>query len=160
MALRDLFRGRGFDLKAMHARMKGLMDAEGLPYGPREMTYNTRLAQELAKAAERHNMPQIHDALYHAYFVDSVNLAKPAELVRIATSVGLDADEAERVLADRTFKDAVDEDWNRARAFGVTGVPTFIAGQRAVVGAQPYEALEQLVQAAGAKRLQAVAREQ
>jgi predicted DsbA family dithiol-disulfide isomerase len=160
MSLRDLFRGRDLDLKAMHGRMKGLMGAEGLPYGPREMTYNTRLAQELAKAAERHNTPQIHDALYQAYFVDSVNIAKPAELVRIATSVGLDADEAERVLADRTFKDAVDEDWNRARALGVTGVPTFIAGGRAVVGAQPYEVLEQLVQAAGAKQRQAIAREQ
>jgi predicted DsbA family dithiol-disulfide isomerase len=28
---------------------------------------------------------------------------------------------------------------------GVTGVPTFVAGGQGVVGAQPYEALEQLI---------------
>ena len=43
----DLFRGRNVDRKAMHAQMKARMDAEGLPYGERTMTYNSRLAQEL-----------------------------------------------------------------------------------------------------------------
>ena len=33
----------------------------------------------------------------------------------------------------------------------VTGVPTFVVGDRAVVGAQPYEALEKLVVEAGAE---------
>jgi predicted DsbA family dithiol-disulfide isomerase len=37
---------------------------------------------------------------------------------------------------------------------GITGVPTFVADGRGVVGAQPYEALERLVVLAGAtKRL-------
>jgi predicted DsbA family dithiol-disulfide isomerase len=31
----------------------------------------------------------------------------------------------------------------------VTGVPTFVIGRNGVVGAQPYEALEQLVKQAG-----------
>lgn len=150
--MRELFQGRGYDLKAAHERMKRLMDAEGLPYGPREMTFNTRLAQELAKWGEQNDKPEIHEALYRACFVDAVNIAKPNELVRIAQSVGLDPVEAERVLADRAFTDAVDEDWNRARALGVRGVPTFLAGRRAVVGAQPYEILEELVKVAGAKR--------
>jgi len=151
LSLDELFRGRGYDRKAMHERMQRLMDAEGLAYGPREMTFNTRLAQELAKWGEQNAKPEIHDALYRAYFVDRVNLAKPAELTRIAASVGLDTEEAERVLTDRTFKDAVDADWKRARDLGVTGVPTFVAGRQAVVGAQPYEVLEQLVLAAGAR---------
>jgi len=33
----------------------------------------------------------------------------------------------------------------------VTGVPTFVAGRYGVVGAQPYEALEQLVRKAASK---------
>ncbi|MGH8722840.1 MAG: DsbA family protein, partial [Burkholderiales bacterium] len=33
----------------------------------------------------------------------------------------------------------------KSRAYGITGVPTFVAGGHGVVGAQPYEALEQLV---------------
>jgi len=43
-SLEELFRGRNVDRKAMHAQMKARMDAEGLPYGERTMTYNSRLA--------------------------------------------------------------------------------------------------------------------
>ena len=49
-------------------------------------------------------------------------------------------------LERRTFKAAVDEDWKLSRQFGVTGVPTFVVGRYGVVGAQPYETLEQLVE--------------
>jgi len=35
---------RGIDPEAAYARMKGLMDKEGLPYSRRSHTYNSRLA--------------------------------------------------------------------------------------------------------------------
>lgn len=148
MLLKDLFAGRGFDLDAMHARMKALMDSEKLQYNQRSHTYNSRLAQELAKWADsRPGFEAIHGALYRAYFVDGLNIGDPAVLIRVAESVGLPADEARDVLADRTFKEAVDEDWERASRSGITGVPSFIAGKYKVVGAQPYDILAQLVQA-------------
>ena len=50
--LEALFAGRGVDIEAMYTRMKGLMDAEGLPYGRRTHTYNSRLAQELGSWAD------------------------------------------------------------------------------------------------------------
>ena len=62
------------------------------------------------------------------------------------------ADEARAVLTERRFKDAVDVDWQRSRDLGVTGVPTFVADGRGVVGAQPYETLERLLNMAGAVR--------
>ncbi len=132
--------------------MKALMAAEGLPYGTREMTSNSRLAQEIGKWGEREGREAIHDALYRAYFVDGVNLADAAALVRVAEGVGLPGDEARRVIEERSLRAAVDADWRRARALGVTGVPTFVAGGRGVAGAQPYEVLEQLVVRAGAQK--------
>jgi predicted DsbA family dithiol-disulfide isomerase len=48
------------------------------------------------------------------------------------------------VLEKRTYQAAVDADWEKSRQYGVTGVPTFVAGP-VVVGAQPYEALVQLI---------------
>ena len=71
-------------------------------------------------------------------------------LVEIAASVGLPADAARTAIEQRTHKAAVDADWEKSRRHGVTGVPTFVAGNRVVVGAQPYEALEQLVKLARA----------
>ena len=146
-ALADLFAGRSLDQrKAMHAQMKARMDAEGLPYGERTMTYNSRLAQELGKWADTQPGGEaIHDALFRAYFVEARDISQPAVLLEIAKQVGLPAHGAREVLEKRTFKAAVDADWKLSREYGVTGVPTFVAGQQGVVGAQPYEVLEQLV---------------
>ncbi len=152
-SMAELYAGRNVDPEAMYARMKGLMDAEGLPYGRRTHSYNSRLAQELGKWADTQPGGEaIHDALYRAYFVDSRNIGDPEILVEIAQSVGLSAEEARAVLSERRFKDAVDADWAKSHAYGVTGVPTFVAARYGVVGAQPYEVLEQLLDKAGAAR--------
>ena len=151
LALADLFAGRNLDLRAMHAQMKARMTAEGLPYGERTMTYNSRLAQELGKWADTQPGGEaMHDALFRAYFVDIRDISQPAVLLDIASSVGLSVDGAREVLERRTFKDAVDADWALSRQYGITGVPTFVAGRYGVVGAQPYEALEDLVRKAAA----------
>ena len=77
------------------------------------------------------------------------NIGRIDTLVEVANSVGLAADKARDVLETRQFQAAVDADWQRARALGITGVPTFVANGRGVVGAQPYEVLERLVLVAG-----------
>ena len=151
-ALSDLFGGRNVDLRAMHAQMKARMTAEGLPYGERTTTYNSRLAQELGKWADTQPGGEaIHDALFRAYFVDARDISRPAVLLEIAEHAGLSAAGAREVLEQRTFKDAVDADWALSRQYGITGVPTFVAGRYGVVGAQPYEALEELVRKAGSQ---------
>ena len=134
----------------MYTRMKGLMDAEDLPYSHRTHTYNSRLAQELGKWADTQPGGEaIHDALYRAYFVDGVNVGDVEALLVVAEAVGLDVAAARTVLESRSFKDAVDADWEKSRQYGVTGVPTFVVGRQGVVGAQPYETLEKLLQEAG-----------
>ena len=150
ISIEELFAGRDIDLDAMYTRMKTLMDEEGLPYGQRSHTYNSRLAQELGKWADTQPGGEaIHDALYKAYFVEGQNIGDIEVLVAIAAAVGLNADEARQVVEQRTFKDAIDADWSKSRSYGVTGVPTFVAGGYGVVGAQPYETLAQLIEKVG-----------
>ena len=153
MSLEELFAGRHVDRAAMQERMRGLMAQEGLPYGTRTHTYNSRLAQELgAWAATRQDGEGIHEALFHAYFVEGKNIGDIDTLVAIAETAGLPGPEAREVLTTRRFSQVVDTDWQRSRAYGITGVPTFVANGRGVVGAQPYETLERLVLLAGARR--------
>jgi len=146
-SLADLFAGRpGYDVARMQAQMRARMQAEGLPYGNRSMTYNSRLAQELGAWADTQpGGDAIHDAIFRAYFVDGRNIGDPEVLVALAESVGLPAAGAREVLEKRTHRAAVDADWEKSRHYGVTGVPTFVIGENGIVGAQPYEALEQLV---------------
>lgn len=154
ISLDALFGGRADDRtrRARQTRMKGLMDAEGLPYGERTHSYNSRLAQELGKWADTQDGGEaIHDAIYRAYFVEGRNIGDPEILVDIARSVGLSPQGARKVLSERSFRSAIDQDWALSREMGVTGVPTFTAAGKGVVGAQSYEVLEQLIVAAGAK---------
>ena len=151
-SMAELYAGRGMDPEAMHNRMKGLMDGEGLPYGRRTHTYNSRLAQEIGIWGDTQPGGEaIHDALYRAYFVDARNIGDVDVLLEIVEEAGLSVDAARKMLDSRKFKDAVDDDWAKSRETGVTGVPTFIAGGFGVVGAQPYEALEKLIKEAGAE---------
>jgi predicted DsbA family dithiol-disulfide isomerase len=127
--------------------MKANMDREGLPFNAeRNMSYNSRLAQEFSKWAEdKGRGDEAHDALFRAYFVDVKNIGKVEPLAEIAQKLGLPADEATDVLLSRQYKNAVDDDWRRCAAYGVNAVPTFLAGSYLMVGAQPYEELERLV---------------
>ena len=154
LTIEQLFAERSFDVETAQARLVGLMAKEGLPYGERTMTYNSRLAQELAKWAETQDGKlAIHDALYRAYFVDGLNIALVENLIAVVRKLGLPENEAREVLASRRFGAAVDADWQRCRTFGITAVPTFAVGNDVVVGAQSYEVLESLVlQDAAAKR--------
>lgn len=149
----EYYASRGLDPDAMYTRMKRMMDLEGLPYGKRTHSYNSRLAQELGVWAD--TVPggdKLHDALYRAYFVDARNIGDVEVLLDLVASAGLPVEEARAVLATRRFRDAVDADWAKSQQYGITGVPTYVAGGYGVVGAQPYDALEQLVQQAGAKK--------
>ncbi|MSR10627.1 MAG: hypothetical protein EXR84_02365 [Gammaproteobacteria bacterium] len=144
-SLAELFAGR--DIEPMRKRMRSLMQEAGLPYGDRTHTYNSRLAQELGAWADTQpGGAKLHDALYRAYFAEAVNIADIDKLVEIVGKEGLDRDAARTVLETRSFKAAVDADWARSRAAGITGVPTFTHGDLVVVGCQPYEILERFVQ--------------
>jgi predicted DsbA family dithiol-disulfide isomerase len=73
-------------------------------------------------------------------------------LVDLAASVELPIEEAAAVLATRTFKAAVDEDWKLSREKAITAVPTFVMKQEKYVGAQPYEMLVKLMEANGVEK--------
>lgn len=149
-SLGELFPGRETTVEDMRRRLDRLAKQEGLPLEHHDFVPNTRLAQELGAWADtREGGGAIHDALFRAYFVDGRDLGDIETLVEIAEAVGLDAEETREVLTRRTFRERVDEDWRRSREMGITGVPTFLAGRHAVVGAQPYEVLERLVAEAG-----------
>ncbi len=146
ISLEELFRGRGYDIEAMKQRMSGLMAEENLPFGNRTHTYNSRLAQELSKWGD--SFPEgdaLNRKLFEAYFAEGRNLAESDVLLAVAEAAGLSREAAEDVIRKRLFRNAVDADWRRAHEFGVTGVPTFVSGNRGLVGAQPYDALDQLI---------------
>jgi predicted DsbA family dithiol-disulfide isomerase len=75
--LQELFKGRGIELEGMKARLMQVAREEGLPFGPRDKTYNSRLAQELGKWAESKGRGKAyHDAVFRGYFAEGKNIGK------------------------------------------------------------------------------------
>ena len=153
LTLEQLFAGRPIDIKKVMTRLKQVADEVGLPLGERSKTYNNCLAQELAKWAESEGKGDpFHEAVFRAYFVHGENIGNVDELIALAKSVGLPEKKAKAVLELRTFKEAVDSDWSRSHALGITGVPTFVVGHQTTVGFQPYEELEKFLKTCGIKK--------
>lgn len=80
------------------------------------------------------------DALFVAYFEAGVNIADPAELVKIAASVGLAGDEARQALQSNAFANEVASDLAAAAERDITGVPAFVVEDGFIIpGAQEVE---------------------
>jgi len=141
------------DISEMKRRLGKSAEDFGLPFQGSDKIYNSRLAQELGLWSESKDRgDEFHAAVFKAYFVEGKNIASIRVLLELASSVELPADEGAEILATRAFKAAVDADWAAAREKSITAVPTFVLNQDRVVGAQPYEALEELLEANGVKR--------
>jgi len=110
-----------------------------LPFTTRSKTYNSRLAQELGLwAVEKGRGDAFHQAAFSAYFAQGLNLAEDQVLYDLVNTAGLPRNEAEEILAQRSYSSKVDKDWEDARLQGITAVPTFVMNGYTLVGAQSY----------------------
>ena len=153
ITLEEIYAGRGIDIHQVRQRLNQVARDLGLPFSERKMTYNSRRAQELAKWAESKGVgEEFHRAVFRAYYVDTKNIGKVDELLRLAASVGLPQEEAREVLEERPYREAVDADWSRCYDLGITAVPTFVIDREWIVGLQPYEVFEQLLKTKNIKK--------
>lgn len=157
--LKDLFAGRNVDIPAVQQHLQRVAGTLGLPLSERTKTYNSRLAQELAKWAEsRGKGDKFHNAVFRAFFVETKNIAGTDVLVSMAASIGLPGKEALHVIETRAFREAVDADWKRSYLLGITAVPTFVVGEQRITGFQPLEALENFLNSCGLEKRRRIQR--
>ena len=137
----------------MIRKMKETAEGLGLPFGDGLMTYNSRLAQELGLWAQsRGKGHAFHDAAFRAYFADGKNIAKRPVLLDLTESAGLPRNEAEEVIQDRQFKEAVDADWALSREKEIVAIPTFVLNSDRLVGAQSYKKMTAMIEENGVRR--------
>ena len=139
---------RGVDPMQVQKHLEQVAGEIGLPFGKREKTYNTRIAQELGKWAEKKGRSTLfHDAVFRAFFVEGKNIGKKSVLVALSGSLGLPKNEADEVLATGAFRDAVDQDWARSQKMGIKMAPTMVFNKKFLVGAQSYEKMVRFMMA-------------
>lgn len=120
---------------------------EGIPFAFEriETSPNTLDAHRLIRWAGGRSadmQDRVVEALFRAFFIEGENIGDRRILAGLAERAGLDARITETLLSRDDDRDEVVAEIARARAMGVSGVPTFIlAGRNIVQGAQPADIL-------------------
>lgn len=118
---------------------------------------NTRLAHEyLAWASAQGRNDAAWAQIFRVYFGERKAVWSVADLVPLATELGLDVDAARAALASGQYTRTVQEDHAAALALEAHGVPFFrFDGRRTLGGAQPVERLLDVIESAWQARRQA-----
>ena len=100
-----------------------------------------RQAAEAARCADDEGkFWEYHDKLYA-----SAPKAAPEDLKFYAKDLGLKQDLFDKCLTSGKYKAAIQKDLNEAASLGLTGTPIFFINGRELSGAQPVEAIAQII---------------
>lgn len=143
-------------LTGMREYMRQFAEGFGVNMGFPTRMQNTRralavgeYARQLGKQDTFRNLAMI------AYWREGKNLEDDGDLMAVAEAAGIGREAVSAVDEDPQWLAAIDRVREEAGEIGVTGIPTFIFGDRegrgtVVVGCQPYEALRRAAQISAA----------
>ena len=131
----------------IHEHLRSVAATVGLEMRQRDVIINSRRALGAAEfARERERFDEMHRALFKAHWEGTGKLEDVEDLVRIGSSVGLEAGELRTAIEEDRYADVIDENRRLASSVGIDAIPAHIFGRRyLVLGAQPYEALKEVV---------------
>jgi len=139
-------------LAGARSQFEQVAAAEGLPYGTRTHWYNSVPAHEAALWADQNGDGEaFRRAVYRAYFADNLNIGSVVVLAGLADGLDLPSDGLRSALAGGQYRERVQEQFEFARTAGVTGVPAYVAGRYLMVGAQPDDIYQKLIETAQAE---------
>lgn len=144
----------GYDPEQWRRMMTALDEmarAEGLPVAERTFTTNSRRALLMAEAAKDEGpdvFAAVHEALFRAFFGEGRNIGDAEVLCAIAETNGLPEWRVDRAWTDPAYGERLQQYQATAARLGVRGTPTFIIGERALVGAVETDELRRAIQQA------------
>jgi predicted DsbA family dithiol-disulfide isomerase len=117
-----------------------LAEGIGLEMNPPPVLTNSLMALEATEyARDQGKEKAFSSAVYQAYFQHGQNIGDIDVILSLAEQAGLNAAEVQDHLRGGTYSARIEASHQEARAFGVSGVPTFIVGPAQIVGAQSPE---------------------
>lgn len=135
--------------KTMNERVIKMATDAGLTYNmDNAIPTNSFDAHRLVHLAAKHGLQdKAEEKIFSAYFTEAKHIGDKETLKSIATGIGLNAEEADKVLSGEEYSYDVRTDESEAHEIGVSGVPFFIFNRKyAVSGAQPTHLFSEVLQ--------------
>ena len=117
--------------------LERIADEENIPLSRLSFITNSRdalLLSEAAKQCGRDTFYTLHERLFNAYFVDSINVGDRHRLIELARSCGIDEAIIDSAWSDQKFRQRLLENLNSARQHRIQSVPSFVFGDRVLTG--------------------------
>ena len=144
-------------------RLQAIANFYGMDFVSTKRIHNTRLAHEATAYAHEHGNParfnspiqrdergkgnEFHKVVFRKVYAEGQDISKWDVLRSAAEEVGLNANEMQREVENEKYTAHVADQVRWAYQIGVTGVPTYVINNRyAIVGAQPYEVFQQVLE--------------
>jgi len=139
----------GFDearVAAIRFQVQKLSEKTDLTLNFPSRISNSRLALQIAEFAKgKGKFKEYNEAVFRAYWQDGINIGHREQLFSLASKAGLDLEDLESYLKSGKAADKLNQHLKEVREYGIDGVPTFVIGNKMVVGAQPYKILEEVL---------------
>ena len=149
--LAEKYRMAESQVEEMQANVCAIADGEGLCYNLDEtLSGNTFDAHRLLLWAETlGKQDALLEEMYSAYFEKSLPLFSHEDLIKVASTAGIDESDVKALLNSEEFSNQVLEDRALATQLGASGVPFFVIDMKyGISGAQPLEAFTQTLNTA------------
>ncbi len=139
------FRQEDIDRIMMHLRTMGA--PLGITFADRPFLSNSRSALMAAEfARETEKFKPFHESLFAAYFSHGLDIGSLDVLRQLGQEAGLDVEAMEEAVKSGRYLPRLQEAQQEASRAGVTGVPTFVIGnKKTIVGAQPLDVFRKTI---------------
>lgn len=137
--------GDAAEVERIYAPVRDAGAREAIPFAFERITRspNTLDAHRLIRWAHVGGVQDaVVERLFRLYFIEGADLTDPEVLAGCGEEAGLDRAVVERLLAGDADKAETQAEILQAQQMGITGVPTFLVGNRyAVIGAREPEVI-------------------
>ena len=134
-------------LDMMKANIIKLADDVGISLKLSDKLPNSRLALYLSEFARKNGkFDDFHKLVFDSYWKDGKDLGDQALLLGLAEMVGLNRNDILDYINSEEPKSELTKSLKDLKQYGINGVPTFIIGDKIVVGAQPYDVFQKVIE--------------
>ena len=143
---REVYFGRARS-EGMRSHLQTVAAEVGLTMESRDVIINSRRARGAAEfAREQGKFEEMHHALFKAHWERTARLENINDLVEVGAGIGLDRVGLREAVEGGRFEPLIDESRREAESVGINAIPAHVFGGRyLVVGAQPYEVFQRVL---------------